>query len=110
MSIMGIGTLEILVILLLAFIVLGPERMVDAGRLLGKAVREARRLTDELPRISLEENEPAKRPSTQRQPGASTNSELGGDDNENRTSEANKGPIAFKAHDEIDPPDTRSNL
>ena len=109
MSILGIGTLEILVILLIAFIVLGPERMVDAGKLLGKAVREARRLTDELPRISLEENEPAKRPPTQRQPRADVNSELGGEEKKNRTAEANKDPVAFKAHNEVDPPDTRSN-
>lgn len=39
MDIFGYGGAEILVILLLAGIVLGPERMVRAGRELGKLVR-----------------------------------------------------------------------
>lgn len=39
MDILGFGSSEILVILLLAGIVLGPERMARAGRELGKLVR-----------------------------------------------------------------------
>lgn len=39
MDIFGYGGAEILVILFLAGIVLGPERMVRAGRELGKLVR-----------------------------------------------------------------------
>jgi len=39
MDIFGYGSAEILVILLLAGIVLGPERMARAGRELGKLVR-----------------------------------------------------------------------
>ena len=55
MNFLGMGPLEILVIAVLAFIVLGPERMVDAGRMLGKAAREVKRLTDELPKLSLDD-------------------------------------------------------
>lgn len=48
----GIGTPELLVILVVALIVLGPERMPDIARALGKALGELRRatggLTDEL--------------------------------------------------------------
>lgn len=55
MNILGMGTMEILVVLLLAFILLGPNRMVDAARLLGKATREIRRLSEELPRMTLDE-------------------------------------------------------
>ncbi len=55
MSFIGMGPLEILVILLVAFIVLGPERAVDAGRMLGKAAKEVRRLTDELPRLTIDD-------------------------------------------------------
>jgi Sec-independent protein translocase protein TatA len=57
MSFLGMGTLEILVIVFIAFIFLGPERMVDAARFLGKAVREVRRMAAELPEVSLEEDE-----------------------------------------------------
>ena len=38
------GTFEILVILLVAFIFLGPERMIDAARILGKWTGELRRM------------------------------------------------------------------
>ena len=55
MNILGMGTMEILVVLLLAFILLGPNRMVDAARLLGKASREIRRMSEELPRMTLDE-------------------------------------------------------
>ena len=57
MNILGMGTLEILVVLLLAFILLGPSRMVDAARLVGKASREIRRMSEELPRLTLEQME-----------------------------------------------------
>ena len=54
------GPLEVLVIALIAFILLGPQRMVDAARLMGKATKEVRRMTDELPKIVLdEEQDPA---------------------------------------------------
>ena len=44
MSFLGMGTPEILIILLVAFIFLGPERMVDAARTLGKWTGELRRM------------------------------------------------------------------
>lgn len=56
----GIGTPELLVILVVALVVLGPERMPEIARALGKAMAELRRatsgLTDELQnaRIMLE--------------------------------------------------------
>ena len=48
-----------MVIAVLAFIVLGPERMVDAGRMLGKAAREVKRLADDMPKLSLDDLEEA---------------------------------------------------
>ena len=64
MNILGMGTMEVLIILLVAFIFLGPERMVDAAKLLGKAAREARRMSASLGEIVLDDDEtgPAKRP------------------------------------------------
>ena len=57
----GIGTPELLVILVVALIVLGPERLPEIARVLGKAMAELRRatggLTEELhnARIMLEQ-------------------------------------------------------
>lgn len=39
MNILGIGPLELLFVLLIGLLVLGPEGMVDAGRKLGKFLR-----------------------------------------------------------------------
>ena len=57
MNFLGMGPLEVLVIALIAFILLGPQRMVDAARLLGKTTKEVRRMTDELPKIVLDEEQ-----------------------------------------------------
>ena len=51
------GFLEILIILIIAFIFLGPERMVDAARMLGKLVREARNIASEVPRVVVEDDD-----------------------------------------------------
>ena len=45
MSFLGMGPFEIIIILLVAFIFLGPERMADAARTLGKWTSELRRTT-----------------------------------------------------------------
>jgi sec-independent protein translocase protein TatB len=76
----GIGTSELLVILVVALIVLGPKRLPEIARTLGKGLAELRRatsgLTDELynARSIIEEetrgalgSDPARKP-----PGANT--------------------------------------
>ena len=45
---LGMGPLEVMIILVVAFIVLGPQRMLDAAKLLGKATREVRRMSQGL--------------------------------------------------------------
>lgn len=48
MNFLGVGSFELIIIMLVAFIFLGPERMVDAARLLGRLTREVRRMTSEV--------------------------------------------------------------
>ena len=57
MNILGMGPLEILLIALVAFIFLGPERMSDAARLLGKAIREGRNIASTIPRVVVEDDD-----------------------------------------------------
>ncbi len=45
---LGMGPLEVMIILVVAFIVLGPQRMIDAAKLLGKATQEVRRMSQGL--------------------------------------------------------------
>jgi sec-independent protein translocase protein TatB len=44
----GIGTSEILIILLIALLVLGPKEIPKIARTLGRTMREFQRATDEL--------------------------------------------------------------
>ena len=57
MNFLGMGPMEILLILGLAFIFLGPERMIEASKMLGKLVREGRKLASELPQVVLEDDD-----------------------------------------------------
>lgn len=57
MSFLGIGPLEIIVVLVIALIVLGPERMLDAARMLGKLVRDAKEVARQVPRVVVEDDD-----------------------------------------------------
>ncbi len=46
----GIGPPELIVIIVLAIILLGPEKFPEAGRAVGKAIREFRSMSDDLTR------------------------------------------------------------
>ena len=56
MDFLGIGPTELLVVALVAFLFLGPARMVEAARSLGRIVQEVKRTTRDLPSLmSLDE-------------------------------------------------------
>ncbi len=63
MDLFGIGPLEILIVLLIAYLVLGPARMVDIARSLNSFVREVRQATSELPDL-LAIEEASQKPAT----------------------------------------------
>ena len=58
MNFLGMGPLEILILLLVAFIFLGPERMIDTSRALGKLMKDLGRVSSEISDIALEEEAP----------------------------------------------------
>ena len=58
MNIFGIGALELAVILLVAFIALGPGKTMEVARTIGRMVREARRaLTDIMDAASVDDTD-----------------------------------------------------
>ncbi len=64
----GLGFGEILVILVLALILLGPQRLPDVAKQLGKGLREFKKATDDLKQqfeseLYSDETRPASRPS-----------------------------------------------
>ncbi|HZX13808.1 MAG TPA: Sec-independent protein translocase protein TatB [Thermodesulfobacteriota bacterium] len=63
----GIGTSEILIILLIALIILGPKEIPKIARTLGRTMREFQRATDELKHtidseIEIDEEVTSKKP------------------------------------------------
>lgn len=62
MNVMGVGPLELFVVLLVAFLVLGPERMVTSARDVAKVVTDLRQTFSNFPRTLddlLEQPEPS---------------------------------------------------
>ena len=57
MNIFGIGTLEILLIMLIAFILLGPEKMSAGAKILGQLTRDARNLSYNFNSLILDEQD-----------------------------------------------------
>lgn len=57
----GIGTSELLVIVAIALIILGPKKLPELARSLGRTLGELRKTTDELKTSIDEEIEPIKR-------------------------------------------------
>ena len=56
MNFLGIDALEIVIILLIAYLVLGPARMLELARSFGKFIQEVRSTASELPDLlALEE-------------------------------------------------------
>lgn len=74
MNVFGIGGLELLVILLVAFVALGPGKTVDAAKTIGRMAREARRtFTDIMDAASLSDDDPGNRRRQANPPSASGN-------------------------------------
>lgn len=48
MDFLGVGPMEVLVILLIGFIIFGPQKLPDIGKGLGKAVREFKKQSSAL--------------------------------------------------------------
>ncbi len=58
MNVFGIGTMELLVILLVAFVALGPGKTMEVARTIGRMTREARRtFTDIMDAASVTERD-----------------------------------------------------
>ena len=99
MNLLGMGPLEIVAILLVAFIFLGPGRMAEAARLLGKMVGDLRRMSAELPKMVLEEDAPVVRRADARPPATPG-------DGESDTEEKD-GPVAYQRKPAA-PPETEA--
>lgn len=76
MNVFGIGGLELLVILLVAFVALGPGKTVEVARTIGRMAREARRtFTDIMDAASLSDTDVSAtrdQPNPNRSSGASS--------------------------------------
>ena len=65
MNFMGIGNLELLLVLILALLILGPRRLILLAQVLGKFIGNLRGITETLPQYAeefLEEDQNSKKP------------------------------------------------
>ena len=65
MNIFGIGALELVVILLVAFIALGPGKTIEVARTIGRMTREARRAFTDIMDAASVTDDPAGSPRRQ---------------------------------------------
>ena len=100
MNFLGMGTMEVLVVLLVAFIFLGPARMIDTGKSLGRAIRQLRRMSADLSESWLDEEDFSltERPKVHRRGGRGTPSNAGDTDRPaNKEGGAEPGgPVAYR--------------
>ena len=98
MSFMGMGTLEVLVVLLVAFILLGPQRMVDAARMFGKMMAEVRRMTVDLPQLLVDDDTPESDndPKAVGRVGSPTARRADGPPEADNQGDDEEGPVTFR--------------
>ncbi|MDA1189254.1 MAG: twin-arginine translocase TatA/TatE family subunit [Chloroflexi bacterium] len=96
MNIFGIGGLELLVIMLVGFLILGPARMVKMSRKMGKTMSDVKKATSEFTDMVVmdedEEEETPKRPPPRQQKQLEPGTEPPNDDSD---SDKDDGPIPF---------------
>ena len=113
MSFLGMGTMEVFVVLLVAFIFLGPARMIETGKSLGRTIRQLRRMSADLSESWLDEEDFSlvERPKVHRSGGRAAtpdHDESGRNASDEQVAEPD-GPVAFRqtsgyADDDASPP------
>lgn len=73
----GMGLPELLLILVIAFIVIGPEKLPHLARVLGKGLNEIRRATEEVRREIEKEGESIQEELKKEEKGGAEESEKG---------------------------------
>ncbi|MDD9994965.1 MAG: twin-arginine translocase TatA/TatE family subunit [Dehalococcoidia bacterium] len=91
MNILGMGFLELLVVFFIAFVVLGPERMVEMSRKAGRLVGDLRRMNSGL-RETLTIDEPEEDPKSR-----SDQEAKGEQQGETVDRQLHEGPVDFRA-------------
>jgi Sec-independent protein translocase protein TatA len=74
MNVMGMGIMELAVIFLVSFLVLGPSKSIDMARTVGKVIRDLRTaMADMTSAIDLDQTSPPTAPSNKDTPGTPVN-------------------------------------
>ena len=70
MNFMGMGIMELAVIFLVSFLVLGPSKSIDMARTAGKVIRDLRSaMSDLTSAVDLDQTSPPSAPTNELQPG-----------------------------------------
>ena len=91
MNILGMGFLELLVVFFIAFIVLGPERMMEMSRKAGRLVGDLRRMNSGLREtLTIEEPEDDPKSRTEQEGKSEQQGEIA-------DRQLDEGPVDFRA-------------
>ena len=100
MSLLGMGTMEVFVVLLVAFIFLGPARMIETGKSLGRAIRQLRQMSADLSESWLDEEDFSldERPKVHRRGGrgAPSKGNDSGPGESGGQATGSEGPVAYR--------------
>lgn len=80
MNFLGIGPMELLLILIIALIIFGPGRLPEIGAALGKSIREFRQMSQDLTTELSKELQAAAEASKGQEKPEEEKTEEGGDD------------------------------
>jgi len=76
MNVMGMGIVELAVIFLVSFLVLGPSKSIDMAKTVGKVIRDLKSaMADMTSAIDLDQTPPPAAPSNKELPGTPVNLE-----------------------------------
>lgn len=89
--------MELLVIMLVGFIVLGPQRMVEAAKLLGKAVQEVRRMTADMQNLVLQDDDVSTTSSSANRGAGPVSTQDNDGIGTSEKPDSDEGPVAHRA-------------
>ena len=111
MSFLGVSYLEIFTVLLVALVFLGPDKMIEAGKKLGKTLKDVRKIASELPSLEdIQQPDTLTKEFNDHEP-KSENSENShpNNDSTNNLPEPD-GPVAFRRTQEQSQPFENGNI
>ena len=101
MSFLGISYLEIFTVLLVALVFLGPDKMIETAKRIGKTLKDVRKIASEFPSLEdIQQPETLRTETTNPELQTKTNGDSPSDIDSNENLSESDGPVAFRKTEE----------